>query len=692
MNIKEAAERINREEPIFLQRAKRKGFVCPVCDNGTGKDGDGISLDKDGIHSKCFKCGFYGDNLELIGEAYKLPDFVDRVKKGCEIYGLHLDEEDGETQQPTGNPTGTPTAVETATEDNRQEAGQNEAEPPQEDYTQQLKQWHENMKDPDNLGLQYLQDRGISEEVINRFNVGYCPAWKHPSVPTAPATPRVIVPTSKYSYLARDIRGTVPEGQERYTKMKAGKVHFLGIENVVESPTAVILVEGEIDALSVYEAGGVAVALGSVAYIEKFFAALDAVAGKRHNYKKPFVIALDNDPAGEAATAKLKDGLQQRQAQVFECNPCGDYKDANEALTASRDRFIWDIRGISTSPAAWLKRQKNDSVKTLQGFIDSIAVNTPAISTGFDNLDKLLEGGLREGLYTLIARTGAGKTTFVNQLGDNIAQNGGTVLYYNLEMSTAELMAKSISRLTLINSLNGHEGTPKQLWEITDKSRYDTITDGNGRVLQWGYTEADKQLIELSIQDYGEYVRNLHFYETIGYIDTDEIRQDIAFEKYMTGKPPVVIVDYLQMLALGVGLNSKTKGLTEYTAINKAILDLKQMSRDYHTPIIAISSSNREGTKSGKAVSLENALGSGSIDYTADVSLILEYVDAETDGVDLDDIDTRDTREMYIKLEKNRNGRRGTKDYLTYTPAYNYFQEVGSETETAEDWDTSITF
>ena len=38
---------IKEQEPSFLQAARRTGYVCPVCGNGTGADGDGLAKDKD---------------------------------------------------------------------------------------------------------------------------------------------------------------------------------------------------------------------------------------------------------------------------------------------------------------------------------------------------------------------------------------------------------------------------------------------------------------------------------------------------------------------------------------------------------------------------------------------------------------------------------------------------------------------
>lgn len=66
------------------------------------------------------------------------------------------------------------------------------------------------------------------------------------------------------------------------------------------------------------------------------------------------------------------------------------------------------------------------------------SANTPAISTGFTELDCVLEGGLYEGLYIVGAVSSLGKTTFVLQIADQIAQHEQDVLIFSLEMSQYE--------------------------------------------------------------------------------------------------------------------------------------------------------------------------------------------------------------------------------------------------------------
>ena len=69
------------------------------------------------------------------------------------------------------------------------------------------------------------------------------------------------------------------------------------------------------------------------------------------------------------------------------------------------------------------------------------------IKTNFYQFDKLA-GGLFPGLYVIGAISSLGKTTFVQQLADNVAAAGKPVLFFSLEMSRLEMASKSISRKT----------------------------------------------------------------------------------------------------------------------------------------------------------------------------------------------------------------------------------------------------
>lgn len=662
MNRQDIRDEINSRpltDFVSLERSPKAGanmYVCPVCNSGTGKDKTGaLSLTARGNRHRvtCFSAHACfteqgEDTLGALKIIWNCDETEAMIKAGYTIDGY---DPNAIKETPAG-------------------------------YEADYKQWNRNINVPGNAGFNYLKDRGISLETINALNIGYCENWKHPKKTHSAESPRIILPASNMSYTARETRADVEADKKLKVKYGDSVYWAFNLQALDTEQTApVFITEGEIDALSIIEAGGIALATGSANYTNKFCEAV-----KKKTLPKTFVIAMDNDEAGITAKDRLLKAFNEYEinSKVYVINPYGDYKDANEALVNDKTAFIEAVKGITLNPAYWVARQTNNTINKLQGFIDDIdkSVNTPAVPTGFKELDKALDGGLYEGLYTIIARTGAGKTTFCLQVCDNIAQAGHKVFYYNLEMSTNELIARSVSRHTYINTLNGiistDTGDAKTARGILDGKRYITELDANGNVLA-GYTQKEKQLISASINDYANYCENIRFFETLGYMDTDKIRQAVDYEIKLTGKAPVICVDYLQMLSLGIGLADNTKGLSEYTCINKAILDLKQISRDFKTPVIVISSVNRESSKSGKTLALESAKESGGIDFTTDVGLVLDFADTENNDFDIDNAGTdEDVRKMVLKAVKNRNGRKGVKVYMDYVPMFNYFEDTGT--------------
>lgn len=304
--------------------------------------------------------------------------------------------------------------------------------------------------------------RGISVETLNHFNVGFVPEWKHPKNSHSPVSPRLIIPTSSGSYLARDVRNEdeIPENQRSYVKSKVGKVHIFN-EKALEMGDIVYVSEGELDALSIIDIAGYdsAVGLGSVSNVDFFLSVINKTA-----HKPKFIIALDNDSAGEKARNELTAGFDERGIEYCVYDTCCGFKDPNEALMNSPETFRRVVRYGTEHIDDLIAQRLNDdeaarkteyddqfSAKVfLRDFVDGISesVNTEVIPTGFEALDNMLDGGLYEGLYGIGAISSLGKTTFALQMADQIAAQGHEVLVFSLEMSSNELIAKSISRNT----------------------------------------------------------------------------------------------------------------------------------------------------------------------------------------------------------------------------------------------------
>ena len=635
MDHKELKEYINAQEPTFLSNARHKGFVCPVCGNGRGQDGDGLTR-KDGRYH-CFKCELHEDTVGLIGKAFNLDNFVDCLKKGADLYGVTFDNKRTSSSAPVKEPAQvkTPAPAE-----------------PEADYTDQYRQWNQAINEEGNEGLLYLQGRGLSLDIVNRFNIGYVSDWKHPKtehLDQVPTTPRVIIPTGPGHYLARDVRPVeeIPEGQRKYTKSKVGKVKVYNIDALKEAHGNVFIVEGEIDALSIIEAGGQAVGLGSASNKRAF---LDYV--KQYDPHVTFTILPDNDETGKKTAKELQEELSELNKKAYVLDLFEDCKDANDYLVKDRYALARKIQEVNVDPAYYEQYTKNKTSSLLQGLVNRMAsgVKATAVSTGFEALNNLLDGGLYEDLYILMAGTGHGKTAFVLQMADTIAKAGHRVLFYNLELSNDELMARSISRETFLIANADYKDITLALSarDVTDVSRFKT------------FTSKQKEVFQEAVKRYREYCDNVVFHEALGYYDTEKIDAEMAYYVKRDGKAPVVIVDYLQMLSLGIALNSERKNLTERQAIDKAIYDLKSVSRKYRTPVFVLSSMNRNAQEeeSNKSITMSAGKESGNIEYTAGTLLSLDYEERRNFGNGKSEIEEarQVPRKMRLFVHKNRYG------------------------------------
>ena len=490
---------------------KSKGsnmYVCPFCHSGEGAHGTGAFSIKDETSWKCFSCNRSGDIFDLIGEIENLSDFSAQLKRAGELFGINTS---GEYQNQPRTEQHTHTHIHTPIYTQQPETPA--------DYTDFYLQANKNIG-------KTSYHRGLTLETLNRFKVGYVEKWKHPKAPAkAPATPRLIIPTSKESYLARDTRDRVLEGQEAYTKMKVGPVHIFNIEALTTAEKPIYIVEGELDAMSIIDVGGVAIAIGSINNVGKL---LDLLENQKPS--KPFIIALDNEtePEKQAKVEKaetdLEAGLDRLGISHYRYNPAGDYKDANEALQKDREVFRQAVETGENIQEEVEQAQREAYLRTstayyLQSFIDGIAesIDTPYISTGFNKLDEVLDGGLYEGLYVIGAVSSLGKTTLLIQIADQIAQSGKDVLIFSLEMARAELMAKSISRHTLqeVLSSGGNIRDAKTNRGITTGKRYQN------------YNSTELSLIMKAENTYSGYADHIYIIEGVGDIGVDQIRETV---------------------------------------------------------------------------------------------------------------------------------------------------------------------
>ena len=368
------------------------------------------------------------------------------------------------------------------------------------------------------------------------------------------------------------------------------------------------------------------------------------------------------------------EGFGIRNISCCVYNPCGDCKDPNEALMDNPEVFrhsvIYGIENIDRIVDEYIHRDVMNrkvnydsqfSAKVfLSDFVDGISgnVNTEVIPTGFRELDDILDGGLYEGLYGIGAISSLGKTTFAMQIADQIAAQGYEVLIFSLEMSKNELIAKSISRNTMQRVLEkgGSIQHAKTTRGIMTYKRYSS------------YCQEEKKLIRDAVRDYGRIAENIFIREGMGDVTAEVIAEQVREHTESGHRPPVVIVDYLQILS------PKNERWTDKQNTDNAVLTLKRLSRDYKIPVIVISSFNRENYS--VKVSMQAFKESGAIEYSTDVLIGLQLKGIGSRNFDTEQAKSKNPREVEAVILKNRNGRAGEKTAFNFYAMFNYFAEA----------------
>ena len=481
----------------------------------------------------------------------------------------------------------------------------------------------------------YFAARGLSADTVTRFHLGY-----------DPKRGCVVLPCEG----GRCVRRSVAE--KRYLNEKGQPSPLFQPELLIAGQEGgpVFLLEGTFDALSAEELGYHACALNGSGNREKAAAILRTLPKPA-----PILILTDNDTAGETWAKALTGEFPW----LYRCPPVPQGKDLNEYLCADREgaaRFLsqcvsdWEAH----QPPPYTESSAAGQMDAFRAYIEKQAAR-PALKTGFPKLDEALDGGLYDGLYVIGAVSSLGKTAFCMQMADQLAGQGRDVIIFSLEMMTYELMARSVSRESFQLDTSARRRMAKTARGVLDGRRWAK------------YTTQEKAHLELAQTSYASYAGHLYFREGDHETGLDYIQREVARHIAETGVKPVVLIDYLQIIA-PVDVH-----FTDKQNLDRIVCALKKLSRQYELTIFAISSFNRENYN--LEVSMNAFKESGGIDYSADVLLGLQARGAGRQGFNIDEEKRKDPRELELKILKNRSAALGAPIPLRYYPAFSCFVE-----------------
>lgn len=281
-----------------------------------------------------------------------------------------------------------------------------------------LKQPKEAIK-PKPEAIQYLESRGISEEVAKKYEITV--QTSHPNILVFPFyDEKGVLQFVKYRKTDFD---KTKDANKEWCEASTKPVLF-GMKQCDDSFDTLVLTEGQMDSLSVATAGipnAVSVPTGA-----KGFTWIPYCWDWLCKWKKIIVFG-DFEKGSISLLDELAKRLKDRVEHVREDN-YKDCKDANEILLKYG--------------AEQVRKCVEESVKLpIDNVIDLADVkeldpySIEKIPTGITDVDNLLCGGIPFGVVTIVTgKSGKGKSTFVGQIITRALNKGDNVFVYSGEM------------------------------------------------------------------------------------------------------------------------------------------------------------------------------------------------------------------------------------------------------------------
>lgn len=260
---------------------------------------------------KCFSCGASYDIYDLIGLDYDLHNFKEQLEKVQELY-LEYVPVKKEAKKDIDNKI--------------------------YDYTNYYNKCFKNR-----YKTTYLEQRGITRELIDKYKIGYDEERK-----------LVVFPINKHCYFARSVVNN--------DKIKSrGSSDIWNKKYIKENNQLVYVTEGIIDALSleVIDPNVKVMSINGVGNINSLVYAL-----KENNFNGTIGIVFDKDGAGKKATDELKKELAKINVNSFSTSMIATFddiskvKDINMALINNKDLLKRNYEYINSALLQRINKEK----------------------------------------------------------------------------------------------------------------------------------------------------------------------------------------------------------------------------------------------------------------------------------------------------------------------------------------------
>jgi replicative DNA helicase len=269
------------------------------------------------------------------------------------------------------------------------------------------------------------------------------------------------------------------------------------------------------------------------------------------------------------------------------------------------------------------------------------------LPTGFDLLDDVLAGGIRQGEVMLLGgKPGVGKTIASLQWARSMAQRGIVAVYVCFEHDDVSLVTRLLS-CELGELIAAAAPSESNLLYVELQARIRDVADGSITLRQ--ALESDP-LLRQAHSRLAAYADHLILVTGSGaHTDVNAIREVTrVFEE----QPVALFVDYVQKVRVFPTV------AREDERVGRVVEDLKQLALDERLVVVAIAAADQVGLDA-RRLHLQHFRGSTALAYESDAVVVLNEKLAVVSKAHLAYSPTRAEefhRQVVFSVEKNRNG------------------------------------
>lgn len=301
--------------------------------------------------------------------------------------------------------------------------------------------------------------------------------------------------------------------------------------------------------------------------------------------------------------------------------------------------------------------------------------------TGFDQIDRIIGGGLRKTeLILLGGRQGIGKTICALQMARNLALNESTYAFYiSFEHNEIHLLNRLLCLESIDPTQNNSLGVRlKDLHNIVVNARAEQTPQENETV---GLSDilAQHSKTKQAIKTINHYADHLILMKASPAVTTlNSIRDMVRRLVSATNGKLVLFIDYLQKIAI-----YPESAANEAEKVTIVVEGLKDIAMTMNIPVVAIVAAEREGLKA-RRLHMFHLRGSSALDYECDIAIIMnnKFQILSKDHIAFNPYKSEAYRDWVIfTVEKNRAGRAMIDVEFQMRPQYFAFNPKGGMVE-----------